>query len=165
MSTLYRETEALMKTKALLDDMLNDGDIDQDAYKDMIEDAGFEFHDKIENVAKFIKELESNEAGMKKAEDEIKKRRTATAKKIDWLKGYLKFCMETANIDKIEEPDIVIGFRKSQSVNITDEKRILAIFGHEETVVKYDKNEVKKALKAGDVAGAELVNNRNLYIK
>lgn len=163
--SLYKQTALMIKTIGLLDVMMSDGEIDQEAYNQMIEDAEFDFEDKLEGIAKYVKQLESNEAGMKNAEEEIKKRRVATKNKIDWLKGYLKFCMEQAKREKFEKPDIVIGFRKSQTVSITDEKRILAVFGHSETIMKYDKNEVKKALKAGDIAGAKLITNHNLYIK
>lgn len=108
-------------------------------YKAMVEAAGEE-----------IKRLQA----IKKTFENIEKR----------LKERLSQGMEVMGYDKIEMGLHKLSFRSSTAVNVTDESAIPSEYLKVETSV--DKMAVKKALQDGvEVAGAELVTNRNLQIR
>ena len=91
---------------------------------------------------------------MKKANDNV----------VDRMKYAIKFAMETFGIEKIDLPLNKISFRKSESVEITDE----SLLPSNCYVMKRmpDKTVIKALIKAGGIfSGAELRVNQNLQIK
>jgi hypothetical protein len=84
----------------------------------------------------------------------------------DRLKDTLTKAMELYEIDELKTPIIKINFRKSESVEITDQTQLPP----EYIMVKMEKVpmkiEIKKALKEGtEVPGAYLSINQNIQIK
>jgi hypothetical protein len=93
----------------------------------------------------------------------LKKSRSKT---IDKLKEMVSNAMSMYGIDKIESPTLKLSFRKSESVEIEDEKYILNEYCTIKTTSTPNKNKIKEAIKSGvDVFGAVLVENKNLQIK
>ena len=67
---------------------------------------------------------------------------------------------------KFETARVKLSFRKSESVAIADESLIPDEFIKTEIIKNPMKNDIKKALKAGElVPGAGLVENLNLQVK
>lgn len=125
-------------------------------------------HDKIENIALFVKELESDIGAIKAEESNLKQRRGTKEKKSEWLKSYLSSYLTLTERTKFETPKCALTFRKSESVNIFDEHAFVVggKYFDTETVYKFDKTGIKKAIKSGeDLIGAEVVTKQNLQVK
>ena len=83
------------------------------------------------------------------------------------LKEKLSEGMTMYGIEKIETPTLKLSFRKSEAVNIIDEKRVPAEFlDFHPATYSVSKTKIKDALKSGiEVKGAELITRQNLQIK
>lgn len=119
---------------------------------------------KMENVALYIKGLESDAAAIRAEEKSLADRRAVKERKAERLRDYLKRSMQTFGDTRIETPRCVVSFRKSEAVEIDDEELIpQSWITYKKSV---DKAGIKKALKAGEfVHGAQLVERQNLQIK
>jgi Siphovirus Gp157 len=94
---------------------------------------------------------------------QIKKVRQNTAER---LKNVLKITMQGFNIPEIDTPTMKINFRKSSSLEITDEDLIPKKFVTIKQTSTIRKADIKKAIKEGEeIAGARVVENQNLQIK
>lgn len=122
--------------------------------------------DKIANTARYIRECTVLLDAMKTAKQNIDARMKTLQKRIDYLAGLSLDGLQALGINKIEEPDIRIGTRKSVSTVIEDEETIPSKFVTIVQTEKINRTEIKKAIQAGeDVPGAHLVENINLSIK
>ena len=125
-----------------------------------------EFDDKASNIALYIQELQAQAEAIKNKSESLKERQKSTTNKAERLKAYLSDMMNRAGKDKVETDDVRISFRKSESVDILDEKLIPQEYLNEKITVAPNKTEIKKAIKSGqEIAGAMLVENQNLQIK
>ena len=125
-----------------------------------------EFEDKAESVACYIKNLMAFSEAAKKEADAITKRSKAAEKKATGLMNYLTACMDAVGRDKVETARAKISFRKSTQVNIIDSEAIPALLMVTSVSTKPDKVAIKAAIQSGKaVAGAELVENRNIQIR
>ena len=123
---------------------------------------------KIANVARYIREMEHQIEGMKEAKANIDKRIKTAQKLVDWLKVRSVQAMIAIDERKIEEPDIKVSTRKSESVSLDDESLLDKKFVKVEVITKQspDKKAIKEAIKAGEeVKGAHLCTNYSLQIK
>ena len=124
-----------------------------------------EFRDKVESVAKFIRNLEA-EAGVHRAKaqpfiEEAKRhggRARACDARVEWLKGYLRGHMAKLGIDKVDG-DLRVSLGKApQVVNVTDESAIPPNYYRPS---EPDKTAILRALKAGaKISGAELADGK-----
>ena len=74
--------------------------------------------------------------------------------------------MRVFGIEKIECPTLKISFRKSESIEITNQETLSSEYITEKTTYTADKVAIKKAIKDGVVfTGAELVLKSNIQIK
>ena len=102
-------------------------------------------------------------------DDEIK--RLSQIKKvrqnaIERLKNVLSITMQSFNIPEIDTPTMKINFRKSSSLEITDEDLIPKKFITVKQSTTIRKADIKKAIKEGEqIEGARIVENQNLQIK
>lgn len=118
---------------------------------------------KIENIACWIKNLNAEAQDIKAEEQALAERRKSKENIAERLKQYLS---EILRATPFESARAKITFRKSTSVNITDESKVTDDFKKVETVVKIDKRAIADALKQGEIIdGAELVENQNIQIK
>ena len=125
---------------------------------------------KAENVVCWRKNLMALIGDIKEEEDALKKRREVLQRKVDSLDNYLSMHF---NGEKIETARAVINWRKSTSVEITNEQEAIDYLMHiaHEEVLKYkaptiDKKAVKAILEAGEVIpGITLTDRMNLQIK
>ncbi len=119
---------------------------------------------KVDNICRFIKNLESDARQYKEEIERLKGRMDAAGKKVDSLKLYLASHLEAGK--KADVPSAQIRWRKSVAVSITDEAKLPKAFLKEIVEVKPDKTAIKDHLKKGEeVPGACLEERQNLSIK
>jgi hypothetical protein len=105
-----------------------------------------------EIVDKEIKRLQS----LKKSIDNTNER----------LKQTIKEAMLRFDISEIKGDTLKLSFRKSESVEITDEAELPAAFWNVKEVRTPDKTAIKEAIKSGEaISGAAISINQNLQIK
>ena len=122
-----------------------------------------ERNQKIENVALWIKNLESDALAFKAEKDAFAYREKAATKKAENLKAWLARVLEG---EKFSTSKCAISFRKSTKLEVQDANRIPKELMVETVSVLPDANAIKKLLKAGhEVDGCRLVENLNTQIK
>jgi hypothetical protein len=162
-TSLYEISTDFLKA---LDGLEVDEDTGEIVNFDAVESLNAQFEDKAESVACYIKNLSAFAADLKSEEDNLAARRKAAERRIDSVKKYLSSCLEAVGKDKVETAKARISFRKSVQVQIDDEKVLPADYVTTTVTTKPDKTAIKKAIQAGQVvAGASLVENRNIQIK
>lgn len=118
-------------------------------------------------MKKYIQETADNEA-LKHEIERLQNRQKSQEKKTENLKKFIERFYFRANGGKYEKANIgnfTLSYRKSESVKIIDEAKIPKEFIEEEIKTKVNKIELKKALKLGQVAGAEIEEKQNFNIK
>lgn len=139
----------------------NDGDIPEDL-DELLNKLQFDREKKILDIARYIKTLNAESEAIKNEYIALQKR-CKTNKNIAYrLKTYLKMSLYTG--EKIKDSNTSLSWRKSDQVNITNEK-ILPInyFKIERTpYLSIIKSDIKQGIV---VDGAELVQKQNLQIK
>lgn len=157
--TLYELTE---QAQALYE-LLQADEIDEQTYNDTIEAIGVE--NKIESYCAVIRQLQG-EAELYKAEaDRIYKKQKSTQNAVDRLKNSLFMFLKATGQSKAKAGIFNVAVSTSQSVNVTDEKKIPSEYLIEQAP-KVDKAGIRKALKDGAViAGVELVTNEGVRIR
>lgn len=139
----------------------------------MIDEVAIELDTKIENIGCYIKNLNDEIVAFKREEDNLKKRRKTTENKIESLKRYLDGYLTAVypNEDdrrkwKFKTPKVVLGYRKSTTVEIPDLEKLDKDYIRIKTETSADKTAIKDAIKNGkEVKGAFLKDNINLSIK
>ena len=125
---------------------------------------------KIENVALWIKNLESEAAAIKAEQDTLAARRKVKENRVKSLKEYLS---NSLNGQEFESAKVQIRYRKSSALEISDADTLLDWLekNEKESCIKYkapeiSASEVTKLIKAGEeVPGAVLVERQNLLLK
>lgn len=138
-----------------------------------IDECGLDLDTKIENIGCYIKNLESEVEAFKKEENNLEARRKQAERKIEGLKkylnGYLSACYPNDDDRakwKFKTPKVVLGYRKSNSVEVPDIEKLDKNFIKVKTEVVPDKTAIKDAIKNGkEVKGAFIKQNINLNIK
>lgn len=116
---------------------------------------------KIEGVACWYKNLVAEAEMLKTEKMNLAERQARAERQAEGLKVYLANALAG---NKFETPKVKVGFRKSTSVNITDEAAVPDEFCKITRTVS--KSSILDALKAGaTVAGAEIVEKQNVQIK
>lgn len=150
-------------------DMVENGEIDEDAIADTLESIDGEFEEKADNIACLVKTFRA-EADAIKAEAKTLLERAATKERqTENLKNYISSTMIQLGKSKVETARNVLSFRESTSLQITDENWFMEKYP--ELVVTKEtksipKKEVTDLIKEGhEFVGVELVEKRNLQIK
>lgn len=141
-------------------------DLDPEVMKDTLDSIGGTFENKAENMAKLIRNLESDRLAYKEEEDRLKTKRQAVENKLKWLKTYLKDCMKLTGKTKFKSGMFNFSIQKNPvSVNINN-KKILPEDYLISRPPKVNNTLLKKALKDGiEVPGAELKQTEGLRIR
>lgn len=125
---------------------------------------------KLEAVGLFVKDLSAEVDAFKAEEKALTERRKAKERRMEQLKYYLAFSMQTHGDKKLDTPKVRLSFRKSTRTEITDEKLVPDEFKTVETVVKIDKKKlgaaIDEAAKDGNaIDGAVRITSQSLIIK
>lgn len=138
-----------------------------------IDEVALDLDKKIENIGLYIKNLEADVEALKKEEDNLKARRKSAENKIEGLKRYLNGYLSAVYPNdsdrakwKFKTPRVILGYRKSSSVEVPDIEKLDKNFVKIKTEVSADKTAIKDAIKSGkEVIGAFIKENINLNIK
>lgn len=122
--------------------------------------------EKLENTALYMKGLQAEADALKREEDTLKKRRETKEKALERLKAYITDAMLQSGDTRLETARVVLSFRKSEAVNITNIELVPKGYWKSTVKTELDKTKIKEALKSGkEVNGAELQVRQNLQIK
>lgn len=145
-------------------ELLENEEVDQEVLKESLDQVKEDINSKVENTALVIKSID---ADIKTLDEEIKRltaRKKALERNVSNLKACLLDNMNLSGINKVKGKLITTSIRKSESVNIIDEKAIPSDFKKIE--YKISKTDIKNAIKGGmDVLGAELKINESINMR
>lgn len=169
MSSLYNIDQSILE---LLDKGFNEncidfetGEISYEKADQYLSELNIERKAKLENIALYIKNLESEAEAIKQEEQNLKARRVAKEAKVEQLKNYISNSMIVFNEQRFETARVAMSFRTSKVVDV-DMKRLDKQYIREKVEYAPDKQAIKEAIASGkEVAGAVLKENRNLQIK
>ncbi len=123
---------------------------------------------KVESIGLLVKDYELTRGNYNGEIERLKRIDTALELRIEWLKQYLMYNMETNKEEKLQFPMVTVAIHKNPpSVGIVDETLIPSSYTRIIQEIRINKAEILKDLKAGkQVAGAALVTDRkHLEIK
>lgn len=142
------------------------GEIDEAKAAEYLEALQLERGEKVENIALYIKSLDSEAAAIKAEEKNLQARRTAKERKAERLREYLKSSMLAFNEKKFETARVALSFRSSKTVIVSDIEKLDKAYIKEKVEYSADKTAIKKAIESGAVVdGAYIEEKQNLNIK
>jgi chaperonin cofactor prefoldin len=160
---LFEINEKILNCFRISDDEVVDeetGEVLDSKYLDNLE---LQFDEKVENIAKWIKNLDSDAKQLKEQKMIFAARQKAAENKRDSLKKYLDSVLQGNAWDKSSDKSVKISYRSSQKVEITGDVPKEYLIKQEP---KIDVAGIKEALKTGKkVKGADLIINNNIQIK
>lgn len=170
MSSLYELDNSIIE---LLENGFNEECIDKetgeilfDKSQMFLDQLQLDRKSKLENIALFIKNLESEADAIKQEEQNLAARRKAKENKANQLREYIKSSMLILNEPKFETSRVAMSFRTSKVVEVTDVNLLDRQYIKEKIDYTADKKAIKEALENGiEVAGACIKENKNLQIK
>lgn len=147
---------------------------DPQAIADTLDGIQQEFDAKVENIACLYKSMSAEAEAIETEAKALAARAKYKRNVCERMRQYVASNMLAVGQAKYESPRARLSFRKSESLEITDEGKLaasLSIAGADdlltvETVRKFDKAGIKKAVKEGAVLyGCEIITNQNLQIR
>ena len=130
-----------------------------------INEIAMALDDKVENIACYIKNLDSDIEALKNEKKTLEQRAKTKTNQMEYLKRYLSNFMQMNNVDKFETPKCKVSFRKSSSVVIDNVDNIPDKYKTVVTETKVDKTELKKYLKDNECSGAHIEEKKNIGVK
>jgi hypothetical protein len=128
-----------------------------------LESLVMEREQKIEGVALWIKNLESDALAYKAEKEAFDKREKAALSKADSLKKWLAKVLEG---EKFSTAKCAVSFRKSTKLEVLEPDNLPKALMVETITTKPDANAIKALLKNGmEVPGCRLIENLNVQIK
>lgn len=141
-------------------------DFDLEMIQDTLDGIEGEFESKVEQILSVIKNKQYHSAMLKAESDKLAERAKHADNEVERIKAYIAECM-----GKLEKKTINAGLHSitvragSKSVEIENADLIPDEFVSYDTVVKVDKNEIKKRLNAGEaIEGATLKTGKSSLI-
>ena len=135
--------------------------------KNSMDQLTLETNEKIENIIKYIKNLEATATALETEVKRLNDRKVKTLKKVDNLKNYLKDFTNTLDSKKYNTGIFNISIRKNAASVIVDNEFLVPDeFCKTEVIRKVDKAALKEKLKAGEVIeGVKLQQTESIIIK
>lgn len=134
--------------------------------EDALNDLDLEFNQKVDNIACYIKDIESLNQAIKDEKKALDERLKVNDRKVENLKKYVSSSLKMRDMNKLETARNKITFRKSKSVNVINESLLADEYFTEKITKTVNKTAIKKAIESGlTVDGAEIKENRNVVIK
>lgn len=153
----------LTQSAAYLQQLLEDGDIDEQTFADSIESLMIE--DKVESICKVIRNLEAQAAMFKEEAARLAKKQKTAESGIARLKDSLVNFMQVTDANKIASGLFTVSLRSSAACEITEPSMIPSDF-YVQQDPKLSVSAIKDTLKQGiQVPGARLVENPYVLIK
>ena len=149
--------------------LMENEEITEEEKKKIKEELTILLQQKSQNIIGYSKNIELTIESMKEEEKRISTQRKALENRLIKFKEYVKECMETNSITKIETSLGSLMIAKSPiSVEIVNENEIPNEFKNEVVTVKVDKKAIADNFKStGEVPNGVIINseNTNLRIK
>ena len=135
--------------------------------KNSMDQLALETNEKIENIIKYIKNLEATATALETEVKRLNDRKIKTLKKVDHLKNYLKDFTNTLDSKKYHTGIFNISIRKNAAAVVVDNEFLVPDeFCKTEIIRKVDKLALKEKLKAGEVIeGVKLQQSESIIIK
>lgn len=161
MAKLYELTSNYLNLMELLDNPEVPGEVLQESLQEVKE----EIEIKAENIAKLVKNIDSDIQGLKAEEKRLNYKRKSLENKQKSIKQYLEDTLKISDIKKVKTPLFTITIQKNApSVVIEDLESIPECY----FLIKKEisKSGILEALKAGQkVVGAKLEQKESLRIR
>ena len=155
MSTLYEINQAIMACV--------DGETGEIIDAEALDSLLMQRDEKLEAIACWIKNLQSDALAYKAEKDVFAARQKAAESKAESLKKYLANALQGHAFITAK---CAVSFRKSEKVDIPEEYLVPLEFLDEEITYKPNKKAIKEAIKAGrEVCGCQLIESINVQIK
>jgi len=140
--------------------------LDEGTLKDTLDSIEEVFDDKVENIAKSIKEIEGQADMIKAEKDRLAKREQVMRNNAKSMKIYMQEQMEAIGKRKVQGELLTVAIQKNApSVKIESEQYIPEGF-YVPQPSKLDKTQLKNELKNGlEIAGVELVQTESVRIR
>lgn len=162
---LYEINEALINTMEYGIDVETGEILEGQELDNKINEIAMALDDKVENIACYIKNLDSDIEALKNEKKNLEQRAKTKTNQMEYLKRYLSNFMQMNNVPKFETPKCKVSFRKSSSVVIDNVDNIPDKYKTVVTETKVDKTELKKYLKDNECSGAHIEEKQNIGVK
>lgn len=148
-------------------DLVGDDEVDLDSLEKALKSVEDNIEAKAENIAKLIKGIDNDAAGIKAEETRLAARRKTLENKQANMKRYLESQLKEMGLDKVKTPLFTIAIQNNNpSVEITNEDIIPERFKNTVTITSIVKKDLLDALKAGEVIeGATIKQGQSLRIR
>lgn len=148
-------------------DLVGDDEVDLDSLEKALKSVEDNIEAKAENIAKLIKGIDNDAAGIKAEETRLAARRKTLENKQANMKRYLESQLKEMGLDKVKTPLFTIAIQNNPpSVEITNEDIIPERFKNTVTITSIVKKDLLDALKAGEVIeGATIKQGQSLRIR
>lgn len=162
MANLYE----LSNQFAMIQQLIEDG---AEGFEQALADIQGEISEKLDGYAMVIKNLESDNAGIKTEENRLAARRKHNENAIARMKERMIETLEMVEPDdkgakRVKTEKFTFSFRKSSKVEVADMDSLPQEFIKVERTIS--RSELTKALKAGEeIEGATLIENQSLSIR
>jgi Siphovirus Gp157 len=134
----------------------------------MADFVNLDFEERNIALAKIIKNIECENAGVKDALSNMRARAETLEFNVKQLKNFILLDISSSGLlDPIKCSDIVIKLQNNPpSLDITDPDLLPDIYKIVKEVITFDKMSIKRDIEAGfEVEGAKIINNKRLVIK
>lgn len=162
MATLYEITGDVLR----LQEMLENGDFDEETINNTLEDVMTEFEDKADAYGKVIRNMETNLDGIKAEISRLTEKKKAAENGITRIKERLKGAMEATGTEKIQG-ELFKFYMKNNAKSLPEDIPNDAIpekyWKQVDPVI--DRRGLLDAVKSGEVTGIELRQTRSLIMK
>lgn len=159
MSSLYELTQQA----AVLQQMLEDGEIDEQAFKDTLDAMGT--GEKVENICKVIRNLEADAEAYKKEKDRLASKQKVAENSVKRLKELLVNYLLTTNAKSLKQGNFKVSLGTSERIKILYEDMIPEEYLTPQPP-KIDSAGIKKAIKEGEeIAGATIETGYHVTIR
>ena len=162
MSSLYQLTENYNNILELADNP----EVTEDMIKEALDSISEEIELKAVNIAKLIKSIESDIAGVKAEKDRLAAKEKSMSNKVKNLKEYLYSAMKLTGKEKIKTELFSFNIQNNPvSVKILSENDIPEEFMVEQPKTVNKKAILEKLKKGEEVQGCELFQSKSLRIR
>ena len=133
---------------------------------ELVDQLELDMQTKIDNIACYIKNLNSDIDALKAEEKALAERRKHKENKVESLKKYLSSSLQYAGYNKFETPRCALSFRKSSSVEIAAGTELSEEYMNVKITEEPNKKALMDALKNGiSIDGVSIVEKQNIQIK
>ena len=164
MASIYELTQGIQ----MLLDLMEEGTMDEDTLKDALMNSKEELAIKLENYCKFIKNLESDIAGLKEEEKRLASKRKTMENTIERAKEAMTYAMEAADMEKVKGTLFTITIQANPEKVVMETEDVSSIPADYLRMKdpEIDKAKIKEDLKAGvELSFAHLEKSRGMRIR